>query len=73
MLHICVPLSQEIIKGRVLTTPSKLPVRRTASNGNEVIENKTSSADSTKRKLRNVELDLRDAKHKMLNLHANIK
>jgi len=64
---------KEIIKGRVLTTPSKLPVRRTASNGNEVIENKTSSADSTKRKLRNVELDLRDAKHKMLNLHANIK
>lgn len=64
-----------MVPERILSTPSKLPVRRIRSNGSEADGNTTPTrhTDSTKRKLRNVELDLRDAKQKMLNLQANIK
>ena len=54
-------------------TPSKLPVRRTPSNQNEVAEKTPQTSENTKRKLRNVELDLKDARQKLLNLQGNIK
>ena len=55
------------------STPSKLPVRRVPSSQNEVAEQTIQNTENTKRKLRNVELDLREARQKMTSLQANIK